>query len=166
MAEKNENTRGDFGEIFFQWHTPEFTRYPRGWSWYLLTIVIGLVLIIYSIFTANFLFALIIILAGFIVFLKSYKQPVDLLFQITESGLVLGNQFFDYDRIKNFYFIYDPPVVKKLFFNLKGLAPTVSIQLNDKNPLLVRERLLKYLKEDVDKKHQALDDQLESILKL
>ena len=167
MDEENiKEIESDYGEVFFQWETPEFARFTRGLFWYVAIISIGAALIIYSIFTANFLFALIIIIAAFIIFLKSYRQPVNLLFQITENGIVLGNQFFDYDKIRSFYFVYDPPAVKKLFFDLKGIAPTISVQLNNKNPLLIRKKLLEYLKENTERKHQSIDDQLESILKM
>jgi hypothetical protein len=168
MAEEENINKRDtgHGEVFFEWETPEYLKYARSLFWYIAVIGIGVILIIYSIFTANFLFALIIIIAAFIVFLKSYREPAMLLFQITEDGIVLGDQFFDYDRIKSFYFIYDPPAVKKLFFDLKGIAPTISVHLNNKNPLLIRKKLLEYLKEDTERKHQSLDDQLESILKM
>ncbi len=156
----------DFAEVFFQWEIPEFTKHQRSLWWYMVVIIIGIGMIVYSIFTANFLFALIIILAAFIIFLKDYTSAGKLLFQITEDGIFLGNQFIGYDKLKNFYIIYDPPAVKKLFFRMKGLYPTISIPLNDKNPLLIRKKLLEYLAEDIERKHQSLDDQLESIFKL
>jgi hypothetical protein len=168
MAEENlnEESNNDFGQVFFNWEIPEFIEYPRSPLWYLAVIIIGLILIIYSIWTANFLFALIVILAAFIVFLRSYRKAANLIFQITEDGLMIGNQFFKYDQIKSFYIVYDPPAVKKLFFNPKGLYPTISVPLHDKNPLLIRQKLLEYIKEDLDKKNQSIDDQLETIFKL
>jgi len=167
MTEENNNIENnDFGQVFFSWEIPEFIEHIRSPLWYIAVIVIGLILIIYSIWTANFLFALIVILAAFIVFLRSYRQATNLIFQITEDGLIIGNQFFKYDQIKSFYIIYDPPAVKKLFFLLKGLYPVFSISLNDKNPLVIRQKLLEYIKEDLDKKNQSIDDQLETIFKL
>lgn len=156
----------DFGEVFFQWEIPEFIRYPRSLFWYLAIIIVGIGIIIYSIFTANYLFALIVILAAFIIFLKDYVSPGALLFQITEDGIFVGNQFISYDKLKNFYIIYDPPAVKKIFFRMRGFYPTISIPLDNKNPLLIRKKLSEYLKEDIEKKHQSIDDQLETILKL
>ncbi|MBN1326127.1 hypothetical protein JW977_04095 [Candidatus Falkowbacteria bacterium] len=161
----NDNNN-DYGQVFFQWEIPEFIKQQRSLLWYLAAVIVGLGIIIYSIFTVNYLFALIIILATFIIFLKDYVSPGILLFQITEDGIFIGNQFISYDRMKNFYIIYDPPVVKKLFFRLKGFYPIISIPLENKNPLLIRKKLLEYLKEDVEKKHQSIDDQLENIFKL
>src|SRR4030042_4110231 len=119
-------------------------------------LISAIALVIYCIFTANFLFALVIILVVFIVFLRSYYPPKELNFQITEEGILLGNQLFTYDKIKNFYIIYKPPLVKKLFFTLKGFAPDLSIMLYDNNPLPIREKLLEYLQEDLEKEIETM----------
>ena len=156
----------DHGQVFFAWQVPEYMTHERSSLWYIGIIVISLALIIYSIFTANFLFALIVILVAFIIFLKSYYSPANLNFQITEEGILLGNQFFPYERIKNFYIIYKPPRVKKIFFNLKSFGPDLSIIIHDVNPLLIREKLLQYLEEDLEKDRQSLEDLMETLLKL
>lgn len=161
-----ENINNDSGQVFFSWEIPEFIEYPRSPLWYIGIVIIGLILIIFSIWTANYLFALIIILAAFIVFLRSYRKAAHLVFQITEDGIFVGDQFFKYDQFKSFYIIYDPPMVKKLFLHPKGIYPVFSIPLLDKNPLVIRQKLLEYIKEDIEKKTQSVDDQLETILKL
>lgn len=155
----------DYGEVFFKWPIPEFEPKSRTVTWYLAMIVLAGILMSYSIWTQNFLFALIIILITFIVFLKTYSTPRDLMFQITEDGILLGRQFIPYERINSFYFVYKPPV-KKLYFDLKSVAPDLSIELNDMNPLVIREVLLEYLDEDLDKETQSFDDQLDTLLKL
>ena len=169
---KNEATNtpkaaaGPFGEVFFEWVVPEFTEHKRSAKWYFWMIAASIALIIYSIVATNFLLALIVILIIFIIFLRSYYQPKQLTFQMTESGILIGDQFFAYEKIKNFYLIYDPPFVKKVYFMLKGFRPVISINLNDTNPLLVREKLLLYLDEDLTKEKQSLDDLLDNLFKL
>jgi len=158
--------KGLYGKIFFEWEIPESIKHERSFLWYLAMIILAAALVVYCIITANFLFALVIILAIFIAFLKNFAPARDIKFQIVEDGVLIGNQLFKYNRIKNFYFIYDPPAVKKLFFSIKGLYPTISVPLHDMNPLVIRKKLLEYLKEDLEKEHQTLDDQLETLLKL
>ena len=154
------------GPVIFQWQIPEYLIHERTRYWYLVAILFGVTLIVYSIITANFLFALIIILVTFIIFLRSYAAPRNLIFQITDTGLVVGDRYFPYEKIKNFYFIYDPPAVKKLFFDFKGLYPTLSIPLDNNNPTVIRQKLLEYLIEDAERGHQSFDDQMETLLKL
>jgi hypothetical protein len=168
MPEQNEQFVKDsgFGRVFFQWKIPEFTEHNRSGLWYILASIIGLVGLAISIKTSNLFFALIIILAAFIIFLKKYNQPEAVMFRITEEGVVIGNQLFSYDNLKNFYFVYDPPV-KKLYFKLKTLNPDdLSIPLLDNNPLPIREKLLEYLDEDLTKQQQTVSDIFETILKL
>jgi len=154
------------GQAIFQWPIPEYLIHQRTQYWYLVAIIFAIVLIVLSIITANFLFALIIILVTFIIFLRSYTAPRNLLFQIFDSGIMVGERYFPYEKIKSFYFIYDPPAVKKLFFDFKGVYPTISIPLDNNNPIVIRQKLLEYLTEDAERGHQSFDDQLETILKL
>ncbi len=156
----------EFGKIFFEWQVDKYPQHKRTKNWYLLMSCLVLALIIYSIFTANFLFALIIILVTFIIFLRDYSRFSKLNFRITEEGIILGGQFFPYNRIKKFYIIYDPPQVKKLFFKFKDFSPDLSVPLEDTDPLAIHEKLSEYVDEDVKKENQSLDDQLETILKL
>ncbi|HDQ22495.1 MAG TPA: hypothetical protein ENN28_00805 [Candidatus Uhrbacteria bacterium] len=165
QTEKEQEEIG-VGEIYFSWKIPEYVLPQRSRRWYFVMLGLAVFLIIYSIFTANFLFALIIIIAIYIIFLRMYHQPKELIFQIAEEGILVGNTFYEYSRIKNFYIIYNPPVVKKLFFTFKGLSPDISIPLEDMNPLVIRKKLLEYIDEDLEKEYQSIDDQLETILKL
>ena len=75
-TEKKEKEEWVLPEVFFEWEIPEYTKHKRSSSWYLIMFIIALALIIYSIFTANFLFALIIILGVFIVFLRDVKAEI------------------------------------------------------------------------------------------
>ncbi|MCX6745348.1 MAG: hypothetical protein NTX82_07565, partial [Candidatus Parcubacteria bacterium] len=159
--------KGEFGRIFFEWQVPEYTMHERSNAWYIVMAIIGIALVIYSIFTANFLFALIIILATFIVYLRVYYTPKDLICQITEDGIIIGNQFFGYEMLQNFYIIYYPPAIKKLFFRRKGLNLTdISVPLDKMNPVIIRKQLLDYLNEDLEKEHQSMADLIEMLFKL
>jgi len=168
MAELKEqlNQLDERGNVFFQWQIPEFANHERSFGWYLVASILAIALIIYCIFTANYFFALIIILATFIIFLKKYNEPKDLMFQITEDGLVIGNQFFNFNDLANFYIIYNPPV-KKLYFKMKTLNPDdLSIPLLENNPIPIRAKLLEYLSEDLEKEHQTFSDIMETFFKL
>jgi hypothetical protein len=164
--EKLKQIKYNFGDILFEWDVPEFEERQRGMVWYLLMLTAATILMIISIVTANFLFALIIILTVFIVFLKTYSFNRNLKFRIFESGIMLGNEFFEYKDIKAFYLIYDPPFTKKLYLTVKSFGPDMSVPLDNINPLSLREALLDYLAEDLEKENETLEDQLDTFLKL
>lgn len=156
----------DFGKIFFKWTIPEYSDHERSYLWYVVASVLAVILIIYCIITANYFFTLIIILITFIIFLKKYNPPQNISFEITENGLLIGNQFFDYKDLKGFYIIYDPPV-KKIYFKLNKLSPDdISVPLLDNNPLPIRTKLLEYLDEDLEKERQTFSDIFETLFKL
>ncbi|MCX6740107.1 MAG: hypothetical protein NTZ49_02670 [Candidatus Parcubacteria bacterium] len=163
---ENQNQENNYGKVFFRWKIPEFTEHQRSNLWYLIMIILAVIVVVYCIVITNYFFALIVILATFIVFLRKYEPPKDIIFQITEDGIVLGGQFFEYDKFSGFYILYSPPV-KKIYFKLKGLSPDdLSIPLDNNNPLPIREKLLEYLDEDLNKQHQTISDILETLLKL
>src|SRR3989344_5481594 len=161
MAEELENknqSEPDYGEVLFNWVFPEFPRYERDKSWYFWASVIAVILLIYAIFSANFLFAVIIIVSSLTI-LMFHRSNNEINFKITEDGILLNKQFYDYRDIKNFYIIYQPPAVKTLYFEPKSIfRPRVPVSLEDQNPVKIREVLLNYLEEDLERENEPTSD--------
>lgn len=147
------------GNILHEWTIQEYEKHERGWLWYLIMGGVGLALIIYGIMTSNFLFSLIIILFTIILFLQSHQEPLQVPFQITELGVVVGSKFYTYSELENFYFIYNPPYVKTLYFETKKiLHPTLRIPLLDQNPIELKHTLREFLPENTEKEEEPLSD--------
>ncbi len=158
---KNIDNQTLIGSHLHEWTIPEYEQHNRGILWYVLTISVGIIFVLYGLFSDNFIFSLIIILAAIIVFLQSHQDPLQVSFKITELGLVVGNRFYDYSELDDFYIIYNPPEVKTLFFSTKSIArPTIRIPLLDQNPLQVRESLQNFLDEDLEKEEEPKSDLL------
>jgi len=166
MVQDQKNQKEDRGEVFFNWTFSEFPKYERSGSWYFGATVLVIILLIYALFSANFLFAVIIIVSSLVILMfQRSDNKID--FKITEDGIVVGKQFYDYADVKNFYIIYQPPTVKTLYFERKGtLRPRIPIQLEDQNPVKIRETLLNYLQEDLDHENEPTSDQLSRRFKL
>ena len=156
----------DYGKILFSWKIPEYPSYKRGAGWYIGFILIFGGLIFYAIWTANFLFAIILALAGFIVLYSVFHSPQELRFEIREDGIILGDHFYPYKGFKSFWIIYEPPEIKNLYLDFKGWRPKLSVPLMNQNPLKVRETLLKYLEEDLEKEEESTTDYLSRRLKI
>lgn len=154
------------GALLHEWAFPEFTQYQRSRRWYTIAgIVIGL-LLIYALWTQNFLFAIIIILFIIIFTLQSRRSPLQLRFAIHEGGVVFHRKFHPYADIDHFWIIYQPPDVKTLSLDFKTLRPTLTIPLQDRNPLTIRSTLLKYVTEDLEKEKENPSNELMRLLKL
>lgn len=157
----------DEEDILLGWQFSEFEKHQRNKLWYIIAGIILIALVIYAVFAANFLFAVILIIISAIIYLQEKRGPDNLLFAITPDGLFIGDKIHPYKSIKNFYLIYEPPEVKNLFIDFNSaLKPRLTIPLLDQDPVTVRELLLEYLDEDIEKEYEPLSEIIGRFLKL
>jgi len=157
----------DLGKILSQWSFPEFVKYKRSRRWYVVAILIMAVLLIYALVTSNILFATIIIIAGIIFVLNEKREAKTIHFKISEEGIVVDNVLYEWPEIKNFWIIYEPDKVKNIYFEFKSLLlPRLPIPLQDQDPVAIREILLDYIDEDIDREGEPISDGLGRMLKL
>jgi hypothetical protein len=150
------------------WEVPEYETHERTRNWYYIAAVIGVLLLVYAVITSNFLFAGIIIIGTMVIILTDGKVPQKVRITLTDEGVEVGRNFYDYDEIKNFSIVYKPKMgVKNLYFEFKTVVkPRLSIPLLDRDPLIIREKLLKYLQEDLERTDQPLSEGLAKMFKL
>ena len=158
----------DRGEDIVGWEAPEYEKHPRTKTWYIIAVIAALVLLLFSFWTSNFLFAVIIIVASLVIILHDGHEPIPVNISLTEEGVIIGRRFYDYDELKNFAVVYKPNQgVKNLYFEFKNsLRPRLSIPLADMNPLPIRQNLLEYLAEDLERTDQPLSETLAKLFKL
>jgi len=153
--------------MLISWSFPEFVVPERSRNWYIVAILIGVLFLLYAVLTANFLFGLIIIISALIMFLQAHKEAAQVEFAILENGVVVGDKFFDFKSLKNFYLIYEPPRIKNLYLEFDSWwRPRLTIPLEDINPVKVRQILLKFLSEDLTKQTEPLSEALNKKLKI
>ena len=139
----------------------DYVEHHRIIFWYIIWGLITIGLIIYAIFTNNYLFIIIILLITAIILIQNRRIPKKVDLHITNLGLKIDDSFTPYKEIKEFWLVYNPPEVKKIFFNPQSsIRPIFSVPLEKQNPLKVREYLLKYLKENLDNEDESLSDML------
>lgn len=155
------------GKTLLAWQTPEYPEYERGTAWYVIASIIGLALIIYSVFSTNFLFAVIVIILAMIIFLTGYRKAEMREVKIAETGIGFGSDFYLYRNIDRFTIVYEPPEVKNLYLEFKGgFRPRLSIGLEDQSPVQIRELLLSFTREDLENTHEPMSDFWGRILKI
>lgn len=150
------------------WEVPEYETHERTRNWYYIAAVIGVLLLVYAVITSNFLFAGIIIIGTLVIILTDGKVPQKVRITLTDEGVEVGRNFYDYDEIKDFSIVYKPKLgVKNLYFEFKTvIKPRLSVPLLDRDPLVIREKLLKYLQEDLERTDQPLSEGLAKMFKL
>jgi len=162
------------------WPVPEYRQPERSRRWYVLAGVFVFFCLFFSFFSlsdwhlrflgagANFLFALIIIIAAIIMIVNDGRPALMVNIYLENEGVRIGQRFYDYDRLKNFSVVYKPKQsVKNLYFEFKNtMRPRLSLPLRHMDPFLVREYLLRYLDEDLERTDIPLSEQLTKLLKL
>lgn len=157
----------EYGQEYFGWLVDEFPRYDRGFFWYVFMTVAWVALLIYSVINANFLFALIIVMFALVMYLSNIRKANKIRFSVTDVGILVGETFYPYKDIKRYWFIYEPPEVKNLYFEFKSaLSPRVSVDLGDMNPNEVRQVLNQFVYEDLNEDEEPISDFLARLFKL
>ena len=172
------------------WEVPEYHSEEKTKLWYAIYSLIVIALLVYAIFTQDFIFAIIIIFAAVLIVIFDSSHPGMLEVILSDRGIKVGKEFYGYDQIKDFFIIYEPDQrVKNLYLEFKRFArPTLpetesahyswlfwlvnfartrfSIPLDNMNPIIIRRNLLKYVKENLERTTIPLSEQLTKLFKL
>lgn len=156
----------DHGKTLAGWTFPDVPPHQRGRRWYIMAGILGALMALYGLWTANFLFPALLCLFALTFFLVR-RKTTDIACTITEDGIGVGAVFYPYRELKQFSIIYQPPEVKNLYLEFKSaLKSRLPIPLVDQNPVAIRHLLLDYLNEDLHRDDEPVLDQISRILKL
>lgn len=163
----NIEPKSNTGQSLLRWTFTEFKRPHRTRSWWITAGIVTAVLVIYSIFTSNFLFA-IIVLIGAVLLINEYRRnPRRIECHITNTGIIIGKKFWRYNELRNYWIAYHPPEVTNLYILPKSpFDPRVTVPLTNMNPLKIRKILNKYTEEDLEREDEPTSEALTRLLKL
>ncbi len=168
MADESyENQEPYIGEEIFRWEVDEYVRHERGPVWYAVAFLVGLSLVLYAIVTRNFLFAIVLIMAGVIIALSALREPQRIQFMVTTRGVALGSQFVPFRELKSFWILYEPPQLKNLYVDFRSpITPHLVVPLEEQDPLELRKTLLEFLSENASQEEESMSEILGRLLKL
>lgn len=165
---------------FIQWQVPEYQKPKRNRNWYILATLFIILSLFFSFFTisawqivflgpkSNFLFAIIILMSAAIMTVHDSQEPKMIIVKLNPDGIQIGSRFYDYDEVSRFCVLYKPKQsVKNLYLEFSNkMMPRLSIPLRRQDPLSVRNYLVKYLEEDLDRVAPPLSEGLTKLFKL
>ena len=93
---QEDRSLGKYGTALVSWEVDEYPHHERSRRWYLIAGAISLALIIYAIMTANFLFALIILMVDIIFILMIFYH-----FGKREESWPVKNLFLCFGSLNN-----------------------------------------------------------------
>ncbi len=155
-------------EELISWEVPEYQAKEKTGKWYLVAGGLGMAMLIWALLTANFLFALIIIIGTTMLILIEEEKHRRVEIILSTEGIWVGKNFYDYDEFKNFSIVYKPKQgVKNLYFEFNSFFKhRITIPLKDTNPIKVRDILSDFLEEDTSRTNPPLSEQLSQIFRL
>ena len=161
-----ENKKINFNEP--EWEIDNMTKHVRSKRWYIIAGIVTLLLIIWAIYERNYLFALVIIISTGLLIYYEGEEVKKIKVKIQYNGLFVGDNFYKFQSVSKFYIIYKPDEnIKRLYIEFRNpLEPRLSIPLENENPIEIRDFLLQYLEEDLDKEDEPASEGMANILKL
>lgn len=151
----------------FVWEAPAYERHERGSRWYLVMGGVALLLVIYAVWTANFLFAFLVLLAAIVLVLAGNEPSPDVLVQVGHNGIVWDGEYLPFEQVKQFAIIYQPPEVKVLYVQPRSyLQPRLRIHLGEQDPVILRNHLKQYATEDLALRDEHASDILARLFRL
>lgn len=127
-------------------HTPPILESKKVYA----TIVFFIIAIVaYALFTDSPLTAITFILIGMVGYLLFNRPAETVMFAISEDGITVGREFYEYDNIQSFWIIEDhPQFPNHLIIQTDGiLSSHVHIPLEENDPEIVRHILLDHIPE-------------------
>jgi hypothetical protein len=155
------------GQDRFVWEAPSYLKYERGPRWYFFMALAAVALMSYAVYTANFLFAFIILLMAILLLLVGNKDPEKVLIQVGDNGIVWNGRLMLFQDLDQFAVVYQPPHSKILYVEARSpVVPRLRIELEDQDPLELRNHLRQFMRENLDLQGEHMSDIVARLLKI
>lgn len=167
QAKTGQQAKMGKDEVVLGWHAREWMDHEKGSMWWtvagILVVLVVVISLIYGSWTTAVVFAL---LAG-TYYLLAHERAEVVEVSVTELGVRFGEKFWQYANIKEFWLVYDPPRVTTLHLEIREgkFKKEIVIQMEDVNPLDVRDALSQQIPEAEGMEEGALD-QMARVLKI
>lgn len=148
------------------WTAPEFESLDRGALWYLISLLIALALLGFSLWQGNFLFAVFVVVVEVVLLFFSQDNPREVSFKVSNSGLFIDKGITPWSSFHSFSIsASDSEGFQDLVFQKeKSVSLDLKVRVKEADVDKIRNFLHNYLPEV---EHQdSLIDSLAKLLKL
>jgi len=149
--------------IVFTWYAREFIPQDKSPFWYIAAAIVAAAVIIYGFITQSWTMVAVFVLLVGVYYLLRDQEPHIIPVTISELGVYVGRDFYQYRDIVNFWIVYNPGEITTLNFYVREgrFAKRVSVQLEDQDPVYLRE----YLRRKVTEVSGVGEDGVERFLR-
>lgn len=142
------------------WEIPEYTKYPHGRRWYVIAGILVLGILVYAIWSKNYLFGVLTVLVLLIIIMHEVKEPRKIFFGITEKGIVVDDRLLPHGSVERFWIVENERENEAaLFLDFKSMVrPRMSVPVSSELTGDVRDALGSYVAEDEEKSKIPFSD--------
>jgi len=135
--------------IAFSWETEEFEFKEKQKQWYWIVGIVAVILITVALFLRNYLFAFVLAIGTFLMMSLATKKPLSLPIEISEHGIKIYNDTYEYASLLGFWIMEDNKGnAKLLILSNKNISPLTGINIAPEiDPMDIREYLLNFIEE-------------------
>jgi hypothetical protein len=90
-----------------EWKGYEYEHSPKSSDWYWALGILAVASTVASILFGNYLLAVLIMIATFVIALHSAKKPPEHTFRLVETGLMIGEELHPFERMSSFSVLED-----------------------------------------------------------
>ena len=119
------------GETLLTWTFAEYEEYTRGRVWYIIAGIVAALLLGYAFATKSFLFAVIIVMATVIIYLRHTRPPQQLTCDLTSRGVRCAGKYWAYDDLHNFWIVNREGSSSMLYLHMNRFRPQLGIPVED-----------------------------------
>lgn len=155
-----------FEDAILRWEAPEFEHNEKSTLWFIIAGLVVAALVFYGLSTDGWTFSVAILVFAGTYYLLHREKPEIVDIKISKAGVKIGRHVFHYSHLRNFWIVYNPPFVQRLYIkSTSKFHPDIFVSLGDMNPTTVKNILKEHMPELKDK-HEPFSDVLVRIFKL
>lgn len=147
-----------FEQVLFGWYAPEFLRYPKGWKWVTLALLIDFGFLTWAYLVDSWAMMLVFVVLPVVYYLEQRVQPKSTEVLVSQYGIKFGIHQIPYSDMKGFWIFHEPPYVDELHIKTnRRMHPEITIPLMGMDPTILRQYLVTQIPEFEGKKRSLLD---------
>ena len=134
--------------VKLDWVAYEYDHEPKERRWFIIGGIAAAVLILISLYSGNYFFALFVALAALVVYLYANRPPKEVYCSITPHGIQIGQRLFEFESLASFWIFYEIGGIKHLSLQSKrAFLPFIRVPLGDVHPAELRTTLRRFVPE-------------------
>lgn len=160
-------------QVAYTWQHPAYDQHHKSIRWHVFSAVILVAAVAWAVLPGrwfgdgNYLFATFLVLFYLVVLLLDHR-PVEMIeTTLTYDGVKHGGHFYWYRDMAEFFVIYEDEGTQKLYFEFKNpIRPRLGLPLGGQNAVAIRDFLLQFVPENLERETEPISDRLHRWLKL